>query len=95
MVFPASIAKSVSLRIASIPAMLESENLLFKSSTDFDSPLRSIFLLTFLPKLSRFLEASSNFNACLSLSKVDRDSLTPDSNCLLSNCISTILLSIV
>ena len=89
---PAFIAEFVRFEIAVIPATCIAENLAVIVSADFPNGFKSTFLAAFSRSSKPFV-ASFNLSFCLSLSSVSIDSLVADSNCLLSNRISTTLSS--
>ena len=94
MFFPAVMAAFVILDNAVIPITCMAENLAFTASTPEARP--DIFV--FLAALSRFsspLEAPERLSFAFNLSSVDILCATFDSKFLLSNRISTTLLSIV
>ena len=92
--FPAFTAEFVILAKVVTPTTCKAENLACTASIPAFIPAK-LTPLAALPTSSSPLEAPDRFNFCLSFSRVDILVATPLSNCLLSNRISTTLLSIV
>ena len=92
--FPVLTAELVMLANAVTPITWRAENLALTVSTPLANPPISI-LFAASPTSLRPLAEVDIFKLCLSLSREDIDVLIFDSNCLLSNRISTTLLSTI